>query len=65
MSQGNRRREKRKAEKLNVPRRRRRRKRSLSRGSKKGVFLVLKLRVSIGSKVDHDCLVSSKMEKPL
>ena len=38
--------------------------RSLSRGSKKGVFLVLKLRVSISSKVDHDSLVSSKMEKP-
>ena len=37
---------------------------SLSRGSKKGVFLVLKLRVSISSKVDHDSLVSSKMEKP-
>ena len=37
---------------------------SLSRGSKKGVFLALKLRVSISSKVDHDSLVSSKMEKP-
>ena len=37
---------------------------SLSWGSIKGVFLVLKLRVSISSKVDHDSLVSSKMEKP-
>ena len=37
---------------------------SLLRGSKNGVFLVLKLRVSISSKVDCDSLVSSKMEKP-
>ena len=37
---------------------------SLSRGSKKGVILVLKLGVSISSKADHDSLVSSKMEKP-
>ena len=31
---------------------------------KRVFFLVLKLRVSISSKVDHDSLVSSKMEKP-